>query len=195
MKRMINDPNSRSDAGTDDMWTYSQQFGKVMLLYHEVEKDCSDELPSSGIHRLFFLLKGKARLKIGSEDEYLLNDKEFTLLPPGCPVVCSALVSSGYVIINCNRIKISSNRSYLAELKKEGKKGIVPCRQLPIRGRFMKVLTDFEYYPVSENMYPSLYDILFIYMRILYSKEELLSFLYPVLFGDGGEARIEGNNK
>ena len=82
MKRMINDPNSRSDAGTDDMWTYSQQFGKVMLLYHEVEKDCSDELPSSGIYRLFFLLKGKARLKIGSEDEYLLNDKEFTLLPP-----------------------------------------------------------------------------------------------------------------
>ena len=38
-------------------------------------------------------------------------------------------------------------------------------------------------------MYPSLYDILFIYMRILYSKEELLSFLHPVLFGDRDEKK------
>ena len=53
----------------------------------------------------------------------------------------------------------------------------------------MKVLTDFEYYPVSESMYPSLYDILFIYMRILYSREELLSFLYPVLFDSRGKRR------
>lgn len=190
MKRITDDPNSSSGTGMDDIWTYNQKFGKkVMLLYHTMNKECSDELSVSENYRLLFLLKGQVRLKIGNDDEYLLNDKEFTLLPPGCSVICSALMSSGYIIINCNRIKISSNRSYLKELKQESSKGIVPCRQLSIRGRFMKVLTDFEYYPVSERMYPSLYDILFIYMRILYSKEELLSFLHPVLFGDRGEKK------
>ncbi|WP_288612949.1 hypothetical protein, partial [uncultured Bacteroides sp.] len=94
-----------------------------------------------------------------------------------------------YVVINCNRIKVDSNVSYLEELKKDAGREMTPCHQLPIRGRFMKVLTDFEYYPVSESMYPSLYDILFIYMRILYSKEELLSFLYPVLFDSRGKRR------
>ena len=172
------------------MYEKNNEFGrKVMLLYHKFKKECSDELSISDNYRLLFLLKGQIRLNIDSDDEYVLNDKEFTLLPPGCCVVCSALMSSGYVIINCNRIKIGSNRAYLTELRKESSKGIVPCRQLPIRGRFMKVLTDFEYYPVSESMYPSLYDILFIYMRILYSKEELLSFLHPVLFGDRDEKK------
>lgn len=190
MKRITNDQDSPSGTGMDDMWTYSEQFGrKVMLLYHKLKKECADELSVSENYRLLFLLKGQIRLNIGSDDEYVLNDKEFTLLPPGCCVVCSALMSSGYVIINCNRIKIGSNRAYLTELRKESSKGIVPCRQLPIRGRFMKVLTDFEYYPVSESMYPSLYDILFIYMRILYSKEELLSFLHPVLFDSRGKRR------
>lgn len=191
MKRITNDPNFRSSTSMDDMWTYSEQFGeKVMLLYHKLKKECSDELFVRENYRLFFLLKGKVHLKIGGDDEYLLNDEEFTLLPPGYSIVCSALACSVYVIINCNRIKIGSNVSYLEELKKEGDKEITPCRQLPIRGRFMKVLTDFEYYPVSESMYPSLYDILFIYMRILYSKEELRSFLSPVLF-DSRRGRLE----
>jgi hypothetical protein len=190
MKRMGDDPDKNSDPGADTTWTFNEKFGrKVMLLYHKLKNGCSDELPGSGNYRLFFLLEGAVRLKVGNDDEYLLGNGEFTLLPPGCSIVCSALVCSGYVIINCNRIKIGSNVSYLDELKKEGDKEITPCRQLPIRGRFMKVLTDFEYYPVSESMYPSLYDILFIYMRILYSKEELLSFLHPVLFDSRGKRR------
>ena len=179
---MGDDPGKNSDPGADTTWTFNEKFGrKVMLLYHKLKNGCSDELPGSGNYRLFFLLEGAVRLKVGNDDEYLLDSGEFTLLPPGCSIVCSALVYSGYVVINCNRIKVDSNVSYLDELKKEGDKGITPCRQLPIRGRFLKVLRDFEYYPVSENMYPSLYDILFIYMRILYSKEELLSFFRPML--------------
>ena len=187
---MGDNPDNSSGTGPDTTWTSNGKFGrKVMLLYHKLKNGCSDELPGSGNYRLFFLLEGAVRLKVGNDDEYLLGNGEFTLLPPGCSIVCSALVCSGYVIIKCNRIKIGSNVSYLDELKKEGDKEITPCRQLPIRGRFMKVLTDFEYYPVSESMYPSLYDILFIYMRILYSKEELLSFLHPVLFDSRGKRR------
>ena len=166
---MGDDPDKNSDPGADTTWTFNEKFGrKVMLLYHKLKNGCSDELPGSGNYRLFFLLEGAVRLKVGNDDEYLLGNGEFTLLPPGCSIVCSALVCSGYVIINCNRIKIGSNVSYLDELKKEGDKEITP---------------------VSESMYPSLYDILFIYMRILYSKEELLSFLHPVLFDSRGKRR------
>mgnify|MGYP005928704135 CR=1 FL=1 len=70
---------------------------------------------------------------------------------------------------------------------------MILCRQLPIRARFTKVLTDFGDYPVSESMYTSLYDILFIYMRIFYSKEEVLSYLHPVLLGDGRRRGKNGN--
>ena len=187
---MGDDPDNSSGTGPDTTWTSNEKFGrKVMLLYHKLRNGCSDELSGSGNYRLFFLLEGTVRLKVGNDGEYLLGSGEFTLLPPGCSITCFALSGSGYVVINCNRIKVDSNVSYLEELKKDAGKGITPCRQLPIRGRFMKVLTDFEYYPVSESMYPSLYDILFIYMRILYSKEELLSFLYPVLFDSRGKRR------
>ena len=130
-------------------------------------------------------------MKVDNGSDYLLGNGEFTLLPSGCLIVCSALARSGCVIINCNRIKIASNVSFWEELKKDAGKEITPCRQLPIRGRFLKVLRDFEYYPVSENMYPSLYDILFIYMRILYSKEELLSFFRPMLLEERSENRRE----
>ena len=187
---MGDNPDNSSGTGPDTTWTFNEKFGrKVMLLYHKLKNGCSDELPGSGNYRLFFLLKGTVRLKVGNDDEYLLGNGEFTLLPPRCSITCSALSGSGYVVINCNRIKVDSNVSYLEELKKDAGKEMTSCRQLPIRGRFMKVLTDFEYYPVSESMYPSLYDILFIYMRILYSKEELLSFLHPVLFESRGKRR------
>lgn len=185
---MGDNPDNILDSGPDITWASNGKFGrKVMLLYHKLKNGCSDELSGSDNYRLFFLLEGNVCLKVGNGDDYLLGNEEFTLLPPRCSIVCSALAGSGYVVINCNRIKVDSNVSYLEELKKDAGKEMTPCRQLPICDRFMKVLTDFEYYPVSESMHPSLYDILFIYMRILYSKEELLSFLHPVLFDSRGK--------
>ena len=102
---MGDDPGKNSDPGADTTWTFNEKFGrKVMLLYHKLKNGCSDELPGSGNYRLFFLLEGAVRLKVGNDDEYLLDSGEFTLLPPGCSIVCSALVYSGYVVINCNQI-------------------------------------------------------------------------------------------
>ena len=179
---MADDLENNLGTGPDTTWASYEKFGrKVMLLYHKLKDGCSNEMTGSDTYRLFFLLEGNVRLKIDNGSDYLLGNGEFTLLPPGCSIVCSALARSGCVIINCNRIKIASNVSFWEELKNDAGKEITPCRQLPIRGRFLKVLRDFEYYPVSENMYLSLYDILFIYMRILYSKEELLSFFRPML--------------
>ena len=76
-------------------------------------------MTGSDTSRLYFLLEGNARLKVDNGSDYLLGNGEFTLLPPGCLIMCSALACSGYVIISCNCIKIVS---YLEELKKDAGK-------------------------------------------------------------------------
>lgn len=66
----------------DTAWTFNEKFGrKVMLLYHKLKNGCSNELSGSDNYRLFFLLKGAVRLKVGNDGEYLLGNGEFTLLP------------------------------------------------------------------------------------------------------------------
>lgn len=192
MEVIKNKPAATTVTRPDDMRNDTLAFEerKVMLIYHDLQKDCSEELPASNRYRLLFLLEGKVQLKCGNGEEYLLDGQEFTLLPPGNRVVCYALAPgrTKYLVIHCNRSKIGSNAAYLEELKKRDRKDAAPCRQLPIRERLMKVLKDFDYYPVSESTYPSLYDILFIYMRTLYTPEELLSLLGPVLL-EGGEGK------
>lgn len=166
-----------NDIPTD----YPKHKNQTRLLYAKLSAGCTRHLDSRDNHRLFFLLKGKVSLKTGGNVEYVLYKKEFTLLPRGCIIYCSALEESDYVVINCTRLMLNSNRAYWEELRKCVNPEAVTNGPLPIRDWFEKSLEDFAFYPVSEDMYPSIYDIIFIVMRILYSKEEMLSLFLPVL--------------
>lgn len=160
---------------------HPKRKNQARLLYAKLSAGCTRHLESRDNHRLFFLLKGKVGLKTEGNVEYVLYDKEFILLPSGCIIFCSALEESDYVVINCTRLKLNSNSSYWEELRTLVNSAAVASGPLPIRDWFEKSLEDFAFYPVSEDMYPSIYDIIFIVMRMLYSKEEMLAQFLPVL--------------
>lgn len=159
----------------------TERENSVKLLYRALSAGGIRHLDSRENHRLFFLLEGNVSLKTTDNDECILRGREFVLLPPANIIYCSALEDSRCVVINCIRLKINGNSSYWEELREQVETGITVNRPIPIRGWFLKVLEDFAFYPVSEDMYPPIYDMVFIIMRALYSQEEMLSLFLPVL--------------
>lgn len=159
----------------------TEREDNVKLLHRALSAGGIIHLNSKDNHRLFFLLKGNVCLRSASGEEYILSGKEFVLLPAGNIIYCVAWEDSSYVVINCTRLKNNSNSAYWEKLRELVEKGTATNKTLPIRDWFLNALEDFAYYPVSEDMYPSIYDIIFIIMRRLYSKEEMLSLFLPVL--------------
>jgi hypothetical protein len=151
------------------------------VLYNELPKGRVEDLESSSDYRLFFLMEGKAFMNCESSEKYLLQGGHFSLLPPGCPISCASFTKSCYSIVTCTGLTSASNRDFVEKLKD------IPCRSiptvtaLPIRDKLDKILYNFATYTCNEYQYPDIYDTVFIILRVLYTPEELVSLLFPML--------------
>ena len=158
---------------------YEEDFAAT--LYNRVKGGRTESLGNSGHYRLFFLLKGRVHLYSGGYDKYLLYRKEFILLPAGASITCRIEEDSRYVVLNCTGLMSKGNVIYFERLRKHADGGVISCLTLPIRDRLNEVLSSFAAYPVERNQHQTIYDAMFILLRLLYTEEELLLMLHPML--------------
>ena len=132
-------------------------------------------------YRLFFLLEGKIFLKSQVAGKHLLYAKEMMMLPAGSEISCSAFDKSKFVILDCTVLRAKGNVSYMEELKEvafvyEPKKMVFPiCIKLE------KVLNGFFGYTMDGNYYTDAYDAVFIFLRSLYTPQELGALFAPMI--------------
>jgi len=152
-------------------------------LYHSVGCGRTEPLDSSDSYRLFFLLKGRVRLNGGGYDNYPVYEKEFILLPPRTAIACRTEEDSRYVLLGCTGLKSKGNVACYERLKErsDADGGSISCLTLPIRERLDGVLNSFAAYPVERSQHQAIFDAVFILLRVLYTEEELLLMLHPML--------------
>lgn len=150
------------------------------IFYHSAKASCVEHIDCNENCCLFFLLEGQVCLEGAGYGKHSLCGKEFILLPAGAPIACRVAEQSRYAVLNCTGLKNRNNVSYLEKLR--GYAGaIAPSyNSLPIRGGLDVVLDSFSVY--SEHaQHRTIYDAVFILLRLLYSPKEMLLLLHPVL--------------
>lgn len=153
------------------------------IFYNSAKGGCVEHIDCRGNYRLFFLLEGRVCLEGTGYGKHPLCGKEFILLPAGTFIACRAAEHSRYAVLNCTGLKCMSNVSYLEELRGHAGGTVPPYVALPIRGRLDMVLDSFSVYS-EHTRHRTIYDVVFILLRLLYSPEEMLLLLRPVLSED-----------
>lgn len=156
--------------------------GRKRQLYRHLKAGCTEQAGTPDNYRLFFLLEGKVLLKADGKGGYLLCEKEFILLPAGMDISCLAMNDAGYVVINCIPFKSSGNSSYWEKLKGCTDTKVASVGPMPFREGLGRALGDFASYSVHENDFLSVYDAIFVIMRMLYTPKEMFSLFHPILW-------------
>lgn len=151
------------------------------VLYNELRQGCIEDLASNSNYRLLFLMEGKVFLRNEGMGKYLLYGGNFSLLPPDCPISCASLTRSRYLIVTCTGLSSTGNQSFMEELRNASCSSFASVTSLPIREQLDTILYNFATYTCNEYQYPDIYDTLFVILRILYTPEELVSLLSPML--------------
>lgn len=182
MKRTIG--NSTYDLETSQDKTFSgssENRKRAKPLYSCLRNGCTEQAGTPEHYRLFFLLKGEVHLKTAVGGDFLLYSQELILLPAGTDISCLALNDAGYIIINCDRFKSGGNMSYWEKLKEYADEKANLHGAFPLRDKLGKALGDFASYSVRENGFISVYDAIFVVMRMLYTPEEMFTLFLPIL--------------
>lgn len=171
----------RNDALLTDM-LLARSEGKEesgALLYGEQAKGREERIPESSHYRLLFLLKGKALLKNGTDQEWLLHEQQFIMLPPGY-IICNTFEISRYFAVECTELKSERNLSYAEELKAAVRDCEPVYPALPIGEKLEKILKGFILYGADTYRYPAIYDAIFIILRSFYTTGEMEALFSPI---------------
>ena len=131
-------------------------------------------------YRLFFLLEGRIFLKSPVAGKHLLYGMEMMMLPAGSEISCSALDKSKFVILDCTVLRAKGNVSYMEELKEAALVYEPEKTVFPICAKLERVLNGFFAYAMDESCYIDAYDAVFIFLRSLYTPQELGALFAPM---------------
>lgn len=132
---------------------------------------------------LFFLLEGKVGLN-GTDEQRILHEKEFILLPLNNIDDFITYEKAKYTIINCDELRHPGNISYLEKLKSyvsEIRSAVYS--PFPINNKLENILQNWFFYANNEFRSFPMYDAILIVLRSIYTYQEMSSLLYPVIKG------------
>lgn len=155
-----------------------QQTG---MLYAEADSGQTVALHPCTNYRLFFLLDGHISLHGRQYGTHTVTAKEFILLPPLDDIDCDVFEMSKYIIVHCDGLHTPGNSDYFNRLKRTADKYTLTYAPLPIHEKLATVLQSAMIYNTNELQYSQVFDTVFVFLRVLYSQEELASFFISML--------------
>ena len=135
--------------------------------------------------RIIFLLTGEITIDCDACYNHTLKQQEIALLPIGCRIAINAEQESSLIVCSFLKMPQVCNRVQLSNLTRLKKSIIYHYNTLPFRGEMPDYLSLLKLYLNSKVDCPRIHEgkleELGILFRTYYSKEELATFLYPII--------------
>ncbi|MDR0537434.1 MAG: AraC family transcriptional regulator [Tannerellaceae bacterium] len=158
---------------------------KAGFKYNEVKAGESIDKMNTTYHHLIFLRDGLLKISCNEFIDRKIHKEECIMIPAMSDMSCAALKDSSVMVLSfdalqnvCDKVMVHSYRSYASDFA-------YSFTPIPVRNPLFKFLELMETYlnegVACEHMHELKQKELFLLLRRCYSRDELLTLLYPII--------------